>query len=479
MSIFDGQQVAVAFCSPHRKVRLPNGQWVLDTVSVEWHRRRMALAVGTNINFVDFFADGMEVGEARTAVAYRCLEHQPQPRYLLFLDDDTLPEWDAFIKLFFRLQTRPDYDIAAGVYSCKGIGDPLIYAGDGCGPFWDWTLGDILTSESHGITGTHMGLTLIRVSLFQRLLDTGLVNEETPFFRTVRETGRINGAMATRSGTEDLWFYKLCQKLDPKPRILVDTSVLAGHYDKQTGITWGLPADSPPVQRAKWLKAGNSSSNGHAEPEKIALDIGYGGHKREFPGYTVYTTDIRPECQPDYCQDTLWLNLPNDHFDLVASSHHLEHIGRWNQERVFQEMFRITKPGGRWEHIVPSMEWAAEKIVQGQVDEHTYNVVLGAQEQHGYAREYNTHYMFYTAEILKALAEQAGMINVEVIDWRQKPELGYNLIVRGRKPGPAEKPLLDEPGAMSNSSRLEGQKLADEAIRAMSVYEKAEETIGV
>ncbi len=205
-----------------------------------------------DLNFMEFSVDGKEVGEARDFMARRCLEHDPRPEYLFFLDDDTLPASDAFTKLFFRLKTNRLIDIAAGVYCTKGgdPADPLIYAGDGCGAYWDWAVGDLLTTEQHGITGTHMGLTLIRVSLFQRMLDAGIVNEETPFYRTIHE----EGSHTRRSGTEDLYFYKLAAKLDPPVQIMVDTSVLAGHIDKNTGITWGLPEYSPPVVRARWLK---------------------------------------------------------------------------------------------------------------------------------------------------------------------------------------------------------------------------------
>lgn len=431
------EKIAVAFCSPHRMIKLPNGKMVVDNVCVEWHRKRTGLALGTNINFCEFHIDGLEVGVARDLAARKCLSHRPQPEYLFFLDDDVLPLYDAFIKLFYRLQSNPGYDIAAGVYSCKGIRDPLIYAGDGCGPFWDWAVGDLLTTEQHGITGTHMGLTLIRTSLFQRMLDAGVVDDEKPFFHTTHEQAQ----QTTRSGTEDLYFYKLAAQVGVK--IIVDTSVLAGHYDKNTGITWGLDDECPPVQRAKWMKNRDREEAGEA---KLALDIGAGGTRREWPGHKTYTTDIRADSKPDYVQDTRLLNLPENHFDLVASSHHLEHIGRWEQEQVWQQMFKVCKPGGRIEHIVPSIEWAAAKIADGQCDEHVMNVLYGAQEAHGYQREYNLHYFGYTKEIAKALAEAAGFTDVACEDWRDRPELGYNLIIRGAKPLPVAK-FAEEPNA--------------------------------
>lgn len=427
------QKVGLAICSPHRKRQLPNGQWVIDTVSVEWHRRRTALGLPTNCNFIEFFADGMEVGDARTQVVYRCLQHNPQPKYLFFLDDDVLPDHDALTKLYYRLQTNPNIDVACGVYCCKGQipSDPLIYKDFGEGGFWDWAIGDILTTNSHGIKACHMGLTLIRMSLFQKMLDKGIINDTIPFFKTVSETERVNGVMKNRQGTEDLWFFSYAEDVDCQ--ILVDTSVLAGHYDKNTGITWGLPEDSPPVQRAKWLHK-DDRKEAEVENLKIALDIGAGETRRQWSGYKTYTLDIRPEAKPDYCQDSRYLNLPDNHFDLVASSHHFEHIGRWEQQQIWKEAFRVCKPDGCIEIIVPSIEWAAHKITEGQADEHVLNVLYGAQELHGYERTLNLHYFGYTKSIGKALAEEAGFVDVVCQDWRDNENQFYNLIIKGKKP---------------------------------------------
>lgn len=471
MGLFDNQKVAVAYCTPCPKIKTPSGDWILDTITMNWHRARVALAVPTNFNFIEFFADGMEVGDARQKVALKCLDHNPRPEYLFFLDYDVLPTYDALTKLYFRARTNPDYDVFTGVYCCKRQmpSDPLIYAGDGVGAFWDWAVGDILTTDKHGITGTHMGLTLIRTSLFQRMVDAGVVNDETPFFYTPNERYMEKGCMRTRVGTEDLWFYKLAAKVDVK--IMVDTSVLAGHIDKNTGITWGLPPDSPPVLRAEWMRnkdrseacneCGGSGRMDIGKPLpaggfdhtcdkcggtgcvenkdiKLALDIGAGDTRRQWPGYKTYTTDIRPSAKPDYVMDTRLLNLPADHFDLVASSHHFEHIGRWDQEYLWTEVYKVCKPGGKIEIVVPNIEWAANKIMNHELDAHVYNVLYGAQEEHGYEREFNSHYFGYTPEIGKAMAEEAGFTDVTVECYHQNSDLGYNMIIRGTKPVPKD-----------------------------------------
>jgi len=416
-------QIGLAFCTPIPFTPGPRGPR-LAAVTTQWHRARMALVTPTNFNSFVIHADGMEVGEARNLAAQTVLAHQPRPEFLFFLDYDVLPQYDALTKLLMRARHFPGHDIFAGVYCSKSSPpEPLIYKGDGAGPFWDWTIGDLLTE---GITGVHMGLTLIRTSLLARMEQ----GEERPLFRTIDEQIVDEAGLHTRRGTEDLYFCRRAIE-EAGARILVDTSVLAGHINNQTGEIFGLPRDSRPVLGARWLP---SEGDGAPSDLKRALDLGAGTERRQWPGHETFTTDIRPDVGADYVMDSRALNLPDNHFDLVASSHHLEHIPRWEQEVVWREIFRVTKPGGSIEHVVPNCAWAAAKILDGQTDEHVMNVLYGAQEAHGYARELNLHYFGYTPEIARSLAETAGFIDVRIETYRDDPNLAYNLVIRGTKP---------------------------------------------
>lgn len=435
-------RVGVVVCTPIPFVQTRDGRLVHDTISPLWHRHRVNLSWPTNFNVVEMYADGMEVGAARNSTILKALEMDPQPEFVFFLDYDVLPASDAVTKLIYRARHFPDFDIFAGVYCNKWSNppEPLVYKGQGGGAYWDWTIGDLLTD---GISGVHMGCTLVRTSAFKNIPNT----PDDPWFKTVNETKMEDGLLKLSRGTEDLYFCK--KAVDAGCKILVDTSVLAGHIDKNTGLIFGLPFDSGPVTRARWMASFGSKNGGVGQllqegdkitsadfDEKKALDIGAGGTRREWPGYRTYTTDIR-EGTADYIQDSRFLNLPDNHFDMVASSHHLEHIGRWDQEAVWQQIYRVCKPGGLIEHIVPDIGWAATKIANAEVpDEHVYNVLYGAQEAHGYERNFNTHYFGYTKVIGKALAEKAGFVDVACKNWQDDPSLGYNLIITGRKPDP-------------------------------------------
>ena len=408
-------------CTPIPKINGHEGPR-LAPLTVEWHRAHNNIAKPTNIVCIAVYRDGMEVGAARQSCVEEVMKLTNVPEFIWFHDYDVIPQHDCLIKLLYRARHFPDYDIFAGVYCLKSpVPEPLVYKGAwGAGPFWDWTIGDLLMDD---ITGVHMGLTLIRTSLFNRLdykTKPAFVTENYHFIK--------DGAIHSNRGSEDLYFCKRAIE-EAGAKILVDTSVLAGHQDFGSGKIYGLPMDSRPVKGAKWLDRSKEY-----EGEKKAIDLGSGPTRREWEGFRTYTTDIRPGVGVDYVQDTRHLNLPDEHFDLVASSHHLEHIPRWEQEEVWQQIFRITKPGGKIEHIVPSLDWAGCKLADGECDEHVLNVLYGAQEAHEYERNFNTHYFGYTKAIAEALATQAGFVEVTCEDWRDNEANGYNLIIRGKRP---------------------------------------------
>lgn len=409
--------IGIAFCTPIPLIN-QNGVVRLSDVSIQWHRSRCAIGCPTNIRTYEIAADGMEVGAAREDCVKRVLKIDPRPEFIFFLDYDVIPKHDCLQKLLYRARSFPDHDIFAGVYCTKSqTPEPLLYKCNGQGPFWDWAVGDLVFD----LASVGMGCTLIRTSLFDRVSSPWFVTENWK-----RETAA--GSLETYRGTEDIFFCsKAHEEADVK--IMADTSVLCGHQHKETGTIYGLPRDSPPIKRSFWMDPEQKESD-----TKIALDIGAGATRRRWPGHVTKTTDIRPDTDADYVQDSLNLNIPDNSIDLVASSHHLEHFGRWDQETLWSSMYRILKPGGTMEHIVPNVQWAASHIADGRIDEHVMNVLYGAQEAHGYERELNTHFFGYTPEIARALAESCGLINVVVKTYKNDESLGYNMVITGEKP---------------------------------------------
>ena len=449
-------RLGIAVCTPIPFVRNTSGVLVKDKISVDWHRARMGMGIPTNIVMCELAVDGKEVGEARDAAVVLTMSQPRKPEFLFFVDYDVLLPHDALTKLMVRARSFPEYDIFAGVYCSKAsTPEPLIYMRDGEGPYWDWAVGDLLFD----LASVHMGCTLIRMSLFDRM-------PEKPWFVTRNEITNENGYLKSVRGTEDIYFCDLARR-EADAKIMVDTSVLCAHQDGE-GTVYGLLPDSPPIKRCKWHPAKRDE---HAEELKV-LDIGAGGTRREWDGYQTYTTDLRKMAGVDYVMDTLSLNLPDDEYDMVASSHHLEHIPRWRQEEMWRETCRVLKPGGIVEHIVPNITWAANHLIDGHEDVHVHNVLYGAQEEHGYDRDLNTHYFGYTPDNAKALAEGAGLIDVTVETYKDDPGLGYNMVIKGRKPSSEEVefpdlPELDETVSMDNGQAT-ARFIPSNAVDAMA-----------
>ena len=418
-------RVAVAICTPIPHVMGPNGPR-LAMITPQFMRARMLLGMPTNFTMAELIEDGMKVDVARNKAIHDCLASTPVPEFIFFLDYDVLPSQDALQKLYYRARCFPDYDIFAGVYCCKAwVGEPLVYKDAGLGSHWDWAVGDLLLD---GIVGVHSGLTLIRMSLFNKLP----YSEENPWYKTRDEMvpGPNGTGLMRHKGTEDLWFCDRAVK-EVGAKILVDTSVLAGHIDHASGVICGLPSDSPPVKRATWLQAQKLPKK-----TKTVLDLGAGDHKREWAGYKTVTIDLRAETKPDFVMDMRLLNFPDNHFDMMASSHALEHIPRWEQETVWKESVRVLKPGGKVEHILPNLEWAAQHIANDTLEESgemVFNVLYGAQGDSGEC-SMNTHYFGYTPRIAKELAEAAGLVNVKTSTYRDNPDRQWEILLTAEKP---------------------------------------------
>jgi len=157
------------------------------------------------------------------------------------------------------------------------------------------------------------------------------------------------------------------------------------------------------------------------------LDIGSGGHPVKTDEGKVVTVDIREEAHADYRCDFRRLPFASGEFDIVYSSHTLEHVGRNEYSDVLDEWLRVLAPNGEFRIVQPNIAWAAERIMEGVVDNDVLNVLYGQQE---YAE--NFHKVGFTPENLSKLLESKGF-------GRQESALsGYNIIIRawrGKKGG--------------------------------------------
>ena len=308
--------------------------------------------------------------------------------YIYWLDDDVVAPPDSFLKLFHHHK-----DIINGVYWSKSNPPmPLLFRGHLDGPYYDWHVGDLIEIDAAG-----MGLTLVKTDVYRKMqkeMSGPWYSVEYGSFAGVKETPYNN--------TEDLYFYWKARKLGYK--IWADTSIQAFHYEKNSGVLYGMPANCPQAHAA-WeiLPAG----------EKLIADIGSGPvspYMRDEG--KVVTFDIREEVKPDVVCDVRYLPVPDQTFDIVYSSHTLEHFG-WNDiQRILKEWVRILKVGGELRLIVPNLRHVGYRLITDQVYPTDMWNLYGEQD---YPK--NFHASGFTPKILAALVESLGCFeNIETAE---------------------------------------------------------------
>lgn len=361
-------------------------------LSWAWSFKSMSPPINFNTNVMTIC--GKPVAEARNEIAEEALKQGH--KYLFFLGDDVVPPPNTLKQLIYRMEQNDRIGVVGAVYCSKcDPASPLVFRDNGKGSYWDWKVG-----EFFGCTGLGMDATLIRVDCLRHL--------KKPWFVTVDEDNFAEGINKAEMWTEDLWF---CKKVleESDYEIWCDGSLLCEHWDVYGGKFYTLPATSKPVRRLS------------SESNKKAVDIGCGpiDRQEQFPDFTLVRVDIRDECNPDYRCDVRLLPFANNEFDLVFSSHVLEHFNRSEWDSVLDEWIRILKKEGELILVLPNIEWA---FIGTNCEADRLNVFYGAQ-----SNPFDYHYNgFWPTRIEKALNDR-GFAKVEI------NHNGYNMIVNARR----------------------------------------------
>ena len=212
-------------------------------VTFEWMFARKELLDPLTTTVVNHWSLGHTIDDARNQAAQTAIDSECD--WLMFVDWDVILHPETLHHLVQRLLNHPDYDVASACYCCRARNypAPLVYFGEQFKIGLNWTVGDVLTSEEHDLTGFGCGAMLIRTSLFPRL--------SKPWFKTTKE---LNG----NGETEDLFFLRKA-RLEVGAKFLMDTALLPWHQDPATGIMYNLPHDSLPIRR--WRERAGLPSN--------------------------------------------------------------------------------------------------------------------------------------------------------------------------------------------------------------------------
>jgi len=297
-----------------------------------------SMAMPMNINMSMLMVRGKEVGVARNEIAEHAVANEC--KYIFFWDEDVACPPQSIPELIYKMEHNPDAAVIGGIYCLKrDPAEPLVFRGNGNGPYWKWRAGEFFE-----VTGIGMGCTLIRTELFKDL--------KKPWFQTVSDYSRMmDGNGGLEVWTEDLWFCdRVCKT--KKWKIYADASLICAHYDMATSKPYQLPADSYPV-RPLYAPTGS---------KKI---LAIGGPLNTKEGH-VTTVDVDGNGNPEYRGDLRKLPFQHKEFDIVFTAA-LERYGTDETDEVLNEWLRCLKPGGEFRVVITDFDWAVKELAEKRI----------------------------------------------------------------------------------------------------------------
>lgn len=168
--------------------------------------------------------------------------------------------------------------------------------------------------------------------------------------------------------------------------------------------------------------------------ERKILHVGCGGEA--LPAWMVGTEtrlDICDDHKPDILASMTDLGAIGD-YDIVYSSHSLEHLALHDIKKALSEMLRVLKKGGFALIIVPDLEDVrpTNEVVYNSVS----GFITGLDMYYGYSKmveesPYMAHKYGFVEDTLKELMKDAGFVTVNTR--RLKAEFEHNLMGVGIK----------------------------------------------
>jgi len=341
------------------------------------------------------------IADARNEIVQFALDQGAN--YIYWLDDDVLAPPDAFLKLFNHQK-----DIINGVYWSKSNPPmPLLFRGHLKGPYYDWHVGDLIEIDAAG-----SGLTLVKTDVYRNIPEPWYSVDYSSF------PGQTQSAP---NNTEDLYFYWKAKKAGYK--VWADTTVQAFHFDKTNNVSYYMPPNAPQANPA-WAV--------NPQGDRLIADIGSGPVSPHFDEGKVVSFDIREDMKPSVVCDIRSLPVPDQQFDIVFSSHALEHFSWLTLGKVMKEWSRVLKVGGELRLVVPNLRYTAKRLLEDRVEPHDLWVLYGEQD---YAK--NFHAAGFTPKILQQLIESLGIYeNIQIkegdIDGGPSPD-SWNIQLKATK----------------------------------------------
>lgn len=175
--------------------------------------------------------DGKLPAAARNSILQRALSLNVD--FVFFVDDDVLMPDIVLYRMWNNMQKHPEIACITAVGTTKLTPcEPLIYAKDQQGAFWDWPLGALVEIES-----AWAGCMMVNLKYVRQV--------EGPWFNDVITPPSETDERKKRNiWGQDRYFHRYIES-ETGGKIVADTGLLVGHWETDTQKCYIIPPDAP------------------------------------------------------------------------------------------------------------------------------------------------------------------------------------------------------------------------------------------
>ncbi len=344
---------------------------------------------------------------------------------VMFLGDDTYPidPSTALIRLWDTLDREHKVDIVTGIYWSRWEPPkPMVFRNNPyqSGPFEDWHVGDVFPVDWAGCD-----CLLIPTYVLEAIPE--------PWFSRKYMFNPEQGEVALQS-TEDIYFFRKAAEYGFG--VYANSNVLCNHVDRHSGNVYGPRADMPQMIPGSEIRP-------KSQVGKRMADLGCGNQSPYFAGDLV-RFDIDPNVKPDVLCDIR--HLPQHEYgqyDIVHSSHVIEHFSPAELPDLLREWLKLLKVGGELQIRCPNAQDAAEFFAKnGFLPEYMDWQIHGQQ-----TNMYDLHKSSWSPMTMQATLESIpwlGNVQVQVVPFNV-PGSGMcsDIMARATMVKPITVPVMD------------------------------------
>lgn len=220
------------------------------TIPVQWLVSQMQLIHPLNTSCVYLSQYGKLAGEARQILTSQALGTVQEDGYILYWDDDTLPDQTALYTMFNWMEQHPECGVLSAVYCTREApNEPIIYKTPTAGVDWGFSMGPDVEPEE--IFSAGAGFMLCRASAVAKAT---AANPGIPIWADMKTSKEHANDLPDEWGMNMTWGHdiRFCRLIANEGyKIMVDGRVECGHLDIATQVIHKLADNSLPKRRGQ------------------------------------------------------------------------------------------------------------------------------------------------------------------------------------------------------------------------------------